>query len=801
VSSETFSRYLCLKLDRIPDVINAEAVSVEQAIFLATHSPMTNIAVERSPEAIDRATEEELLASLRAAAAAADRHALMVVKGVQGTGKSHLVRWLRDRYETEQRLVAATGPRDVVLLIERASASLCGTLEQLLASGVFDDATSEEQVRRLRNAAVALEDAQLDHLLVNNLQVGAVGETMPDGSAVPRRVHRHAQDFLLNVVVRRQLMLPGGPVDRIRRFLNEGRGGGIGLEDAPEFLPADLDFPMTIRREITHEGNRNADDLTKDLSQSGAIREQMARFLNALLPTAIQRTTALSGEDLKTIFFDLRRRLRGEGRGLVLFIEDVTSFTGIDAALMDVLVTQHTGEGNLVLCRMTSVVGVTDAFFVDRIPDNIKDRVTHQVALTAGGRSATQLADPRSVAELVGRYLNALRLEPEEIEWWERGGASPAELPVFCDRCRFRGTCHPAFGAVSHLPGEASSPIGLYPFNETALWTMFGSLDEARGARTPRALLRSVVQYVLQSHADKIVDGSFPPPATRLGGEFAPPPLANSLQGRTITQQAGPRAASVETLVRVWGDRTVHATTDGEQRLVGGLSPAVFTAFALPLIEGEGDVQPDASPPTVGTGITATTDVQPDVQPVVDPLPTPTPTPRVVTQAEREAERIASWREGQPLQGYLEFAGRIADLFRETIDWDGYGVPHDLVNERLTPGRVFFEGQAGGEGSRVDRLPFGRTDEVVYALQALSALRTAPEESDPAKVGGAVSTLAVWRLREEARVLRFVRQPTGETPEPIRWSGSPSGRASRSPRCGAEWHRPHSEHWSACCRC
>lgn len=45
---ERFSRYLCLQLERIPDVINAEAISVDPTMFLATHSPMTNLVVERA---------------------------------------------------------------------------------------------------------------------------------------------------------------------------------------------------------------------------------------------------------------------------------------------------------------------------------------------------------------------------------------------------------------------------------------------------------------------------------------------------------------------------------------------------------------------------------------------------------------------------------------------------------------------------------------------------------------------------------------------------------------------------------
>lgn len=760
MASDTFSRYLCLKLDRIGAVINAEAVSVEQPMFLATHTPMTGIAVDerRWPEAIERVDEAGALAALRAAARD-DRHALMVVKGVQGTGKSHLVRWLRERYAAGRRPVDGGGPAEVVLLIERSSNSLRGTILQLLASGVFDDATSDELLGRMRDATDALNDAQLDNHLLNNLQVGAVDATLPDGTPVPPRIHRHLREFLLDLVAREYLSRDDGPIDRIRRFLTDGRGPDAGPADAPEFTAADLDLPLSVRQAISRDGNRGAKALADDLADREPMRGQTARLLNALLPAAIQRTTALSGDDLRTIFLDLRRRLRREGKGLVLFIEDVTTFTGIDAALMEVLVTQHTGEANRDLCRMTSVVGVTDAFYLDRVPDNVKDRVTHLVALSARGSDATQLATPGAVADLVGRYLNALRLEPGEVEAWAGAGADPDSLPNACDRCPYRPVCHPAFGAVSDHPDDPEPRIGLYPFNETALWAMFDRLDPARVVKTPRSLLRSVVQYVLQSHARLIPEGGFPPPPDRLGEEFDVPPLRDGFQARAIDQQAGTRARSVESLIRVWGDRTITAIDGDGGRVVGGLPEAVFTAFDLPAIRGEG-VGPPPRPldddPTIEQRPTPTPD------PPIPPIPPVTP-PAVES---REAQRINAWREGQQLQGANDLATWVADFFRTGIDWERHHVPAHLVGERIQAGRIRFEGQATA-GSRTGQLPFERSDEVAYALLALHTLRSPHAVGEEGRVGGAVALLSGWLRRHEERVVEFVRRPALEAPEPM----------------------------------
>jgi len=65
------------------------------------------------------ARETALLETL---SAPATRHAFCVVEGEPGSGKSHLIRWLRVKWPYEE---------DLVLLIQRADGSLEGTLCQL----------------------------------------------------------------------------------------------------------------------------------------------------------------------------------------------------------------------------------------------------------------------------------------------------------------------------------------------------------------------------------------------------------------------------------------------------------------------------------------------------------------------------------------------------------------------------------------------------------------------------------------------------------------------------------------------
>jgi hypothetical protein len=209
---QPFALFQCWNGERIGEVINKEAASVDTATFLATHVPLNKLTYHRVPQSISDTSENGLLQELRRCAEQ-DKHAFVVVQGIPGTGKSHLIRWLKERYETE-----ADRQHEQVLFIERAQCSLRSTLEQIIKSPVFDKETMKEQLEKLNGARIELSREALSHTLLSQLQV-AIGE-MPQVE-MPRWLARNSrlEKFLLDFVVRQELMKAGGPIDRIVRFL------------------------------------------------------------------------------------------------------------------------------------------------------------------------------------------------------------------------------------------------------------------------------------------------------------------------------------------------------------------------------------------------------------------------------------------------------------------------------------------------------------------------------------------------------------------------------------------------------
>ena len=387
------------------------------------------------------------------------------------------------------------------------------------------------------------------------------------------------------------------------------------------------------------------------------MREWLTRYFNYLLQmSAVGNATQLAAGDLRSMLSDLRRAVRDEGKHLALFIEDITAFTGLDKGLIEALIAEHRGEQQASLCRLLSVVGITDGYYTDNFPDNIKDRVTHRFGLnedrgTSERREAQLMRDPADRAELAARYLNAMRLPHNALTAWFDRGAQLDALPNACEACTMRSPCHGAFGTmplddVWNDEPTKRPPIGLYPFNRKALDSLYDFLRDDR-SRTQRTFLADIIAHVLQTHGDLIAAGEFPPAATELAAAINPPGLNPAAHERLIEEQGGAAAPRLRTLFLFWGDRNVTRISTETENRIGGLPPAVMTAFDLQQIDGVvGAVVPPTPAPTTTTPTPAPT-TTPRWCPPPHPRPPPHPHPRPPPRHKHAAVLVLSLSAGQ----------------------------------------------------------------------------------------------------------------------------------------------------------
>ena len=110
----------CWRAEDARAVFVTEALEGDDAVFLATHTPIEGFDVAgRDAAEFEGRDEQAVLGTL---ADPTRQHAFCVVQGEPGSGKSHLIRWLSVNWPHAS---------DIKLLLRRADGSLEGALRQL----------------------------------------------------------------------------------------------------------------------------------------------------------------------------------------------------------------------------------------------------------------------------------------------------------------------------------------------------------------------------------------------------------------------------------------------------------------------------------------------------------------------------------------------------------------------------------------------------------------------------------------------------------------------------------------------
>lgn len=757
MAERVFQNYRCWQPKRISKVINKVAIAVDNATFMATHTPFKTIRDEKTKPGVT--SEGELLAELWRCADN-DQHAFVVVQGIPGTGKSHLIRWLQNRYQ------AKSSKDEIVVPIKRANNSLRQTLLQILDEGIFEDEIFASYKIKLEEATRHLSERGLEDTLINSLQVAHGEVDLPQDKRPSSSIGKRLEYFLLDPLIRNELRSEDGAIKRIARHISGSRKDSQN-DHPPTFFASDFDFSLELRQRLqrSSDGYRETKDLVNKLVNE-KYRQDLADYLNELLEFAVGQATALTSDDFKRMFFDLRRELQKQECSLILFIEDITAFTGLSAGLVDVLAEEH-GEANPEFCRLTSVVGITDYFYEKHFPDNMRDRVTHHLTLNALTAQNTKeshlLTDPNVIIDLTARYLNVIRLPPEKLDDWFEDGPDPDRLPNHCSDCPHRQPCHAAFGYVNVGSNQDnSSHFGLYPFNQQAIITMYRNIKKK--FRTPRTLLNSIVAYVLNSHGHLIEKGLFPPPRMEVGNDFSAPNLREFTQRDLLNHLPKNEQEQIESLAVFWGDRTLsRGHTAAGEPTIGGLIADVYTAFSLPFIGNEIKTTTKSAPSRPPAAADSVPNLSPPPKPVITEKPSqdepPSPDPALVD--------IDNWVSGvKLLDRYAELAKLLANFVKESIDWDAHGISPTLVMDRVKQSFFVIEGQAGRK-KRSYHLFFKRSSNLAAAFQALHQLNQKDRSLTPAQYGVYLLKLSTWLEETKSQIVDFVREPHLETPSSI----------------------------------
>jgi hypothetical protein len=661
---------------RIASVIKPDSITASQGDFLATHVPLKRLNLinkfEYKPSSDKYYTEEELfnqyILNLD------NRHQFITVYGQSGTGKSHLIRWFEARFKNDKP------ENEVVLFIRRSDNTLKGTIRQLLDKPEVQGIANREIYDRLVRAAVSVEPGKLKDLIYYNFIIEVTNDNGEMHAIQLNNVARkRLEAFLSNDIVRSHLMEASGPIERMYSKVAENTL--VDRDTLAEFVTEDFRVTPDLYDAIINSGadtkaERMARKLMADEDGLDAAKE-IARYLNQFVNDVVQRCAGIEPGDFRQIFQAIRSELHRLDKGLTLFIEDVTSFTGVDDALLDALIVEHTGMNEGAgMCRISSIVGTTSNYLQNYFRDNHKDRITNLIFIPS------DVFDEKGIYEFFGRYLNTMSLPVHRITTWLSNHALPSEYPVHTVK---------EGGNWESVEVDSQIDLNLYPFSKAAIMYLYNN-NLTKGHQTPRYMIRDIIEPVMNDIINNYL--SFPT-------DFCPLVGFSSILSFQIQNHVRDTvlAARMLRFLTIWGNGTTDRVKYGEDTYFSGIKESILTELGFPIFS---EVAPAAQP-----------EIKLDPNPMPDAPPTPQTTgaiPQVAQNKVAAAHNVlTSWINGETIDvsatggtiGILRAAlGDLNSYLKSSINWLSEGVPQDDLNKALSGTRniLVLERQFKGTG-------------------------------------------------------------------------------------------------------
>lgn len=571
----------CWEANEAERIIPTEAESPSDAAFLATH---TSIPVFQRDVVVNDngASETDESALLQAILEQPADQPILPILGSSGTGKSHLVRWVRAKLPDQ--------PSRRVIFVPKHRMSLRGVLDLILQHATGDRA--DELRHKVATAAEGFDNEEVARLRLRSelalLIETEISHSDSNSEEQTLRKYLSARDglpaLLGDEVFRDALLSESGPISRLVREKLRGRGAED-KEDGFGFTPEDLIMSVD---DMSRAGAA-AKIMAHSLTGNPEVREIAAQMLNEQLGPAISRVFGIGGDDLKDLLVEVRSEFKKQGLELLLLIEDFSIFQGIQGGLLDAITLIPT-QGNDI-CAMRVVMAVTTGYFQKQMPDTVYTRVYKVFDLDA--RTARVTFSPESLA---ARYMNAIRVGSANLE---QAHSDKADVPNACDQCPVNDACHKAFGAVDGY--------GLFPFNAPALDKAVSSklVDDRLSVRD---FLTRVLRPVLFNSQSDINTGNFP--SRQFDDLFRKGALGvlDSVEDEHRLSTPGDPEVSQRrvNLVRYWGPKYA-----GPQNLV----PVIHEAFQVPPIPGLQEADTFSNPAPDSRPAKTTSESTPPVPP------------------------------------------------------------------------------------------------------------------------------------------------------------------------------------------
>ena len=726
---------------RTEEVINTNAIITSTTDFLATHVPFKELKFCNSGISNDisnKYSEEELFNDF--ILNNMDKHNFIVIQGDNGSGKSHFIRWLKYKYDNELR-----DSNEVSILIERNNNTLQATIKQLLSNETIQELIGKEELQKLITVDSNLTNNNFLTMIALNFASKVLDEEDLD-CILNSRKRKSLYAFLSNEVVLRNLLLcKNGPIYRIGKKISN-KEDEINLKEDARFVCEDFNFSLTskLMKDLHEdEADRKVINFAEDLvDDKRNIRSVVSEYLNSKLESVIQDSIRLNSSDLKNMIDNIRIELQKKGKNLTLFIEDITSFTGIDKALIENIIREHNEENGL--CRLFSIIGITNGYYQSSLPDNLKDRITGRIIIDKD----SIFGDEEALLDIASRYINAIYLTKEEIDNWINKGANEAELPLY-KPTRW-------WSVYKNTEGRE---FNLYPLNRQAIINLYSMLQ----IQTPRMFINEIIKPIFIKFTEEKTQ--FPQSVDELSGFIRIPELISPLYIQEIDKEITDNSKErTKALLRIWGNGTIDTQTmeDGN-KYIGGVPETIFDEFSVPKISGR-KVNTQSN---IGKNISENINTMKNnilSKETNKKVVSSKPIINEISKEEKKFNKIKAdldeWIVGKSLlKQHSDIRDYIIGFIKEAIYWDMEGVSSYLVEEVITKKNIVIEKQNSKSELSTSAFCIEKNEENYYFIFALCQYNTIGKKKwNYSDAIDGILTVTKWIEKNKEKIISYVKK-------------------------------------------
>ncbi|MDD3240513.1 MAG: ATP-binding protein [Lachnospira sp.] len=668
-----------IAMERISYVAKPDSITASQGDFLVTHVAIKRLLLldkfDVMPSGGKHYMEEEIFK--RYIKNPQNQHQFIVVYGQSGTGKSHLIRWFEARYSQHK-------PDDeVVLFIRRSDNTLKGTIRQLLEKPEIQGISNREVYERLVKASVTIDENRLKDTIYHNFIIEIHNDNDEHDIKITNVKRKRLEAFLYNEMVHDYLMSESGPIERMYSKIAEHTL--VDRDTIAQFEPEDFYVTADLTDRIQRAGaDPKAEKMARELMADESGKEEakrIAEYMNQFVNDVIQRCAGIEPGDFKQVFLDIRKELYRLGKNLTLFIEDVTSFTGVDGALLDALMEEHTGVRNGdEICRISSVVGTTGNYLQHNFKDNHKDRITKYVYIPS------DVLDEVGLYEFVGKYLNAMSLPEEKVNEWLKNHANPEDYPVHHIK---EGT------GWEYIECEYDKKLCLYPFTRRSILYLYEH-GLTKGHQTPRYILRDIIEPTVNDILHN--KDNFPSVKYNIAS-------VNTTLSYMIHNQIKDEVQSDRILrfMSIWGDGKAEQYERDGVSYIAAIPKDLYKELGLPIINLQ-EVKPGTKPdPGTTSGTKQETSPRPELK------PGPAVPPDKIKKLSEVNKILTGWTNGRPIDvsatggtlGIIRAAKEdLCSYLFSSLNWQAQGISMDNIDKvkNSSAKLIIFENQTKGSG-------------------------------------------------------------------------------------------------------